>query len=276
MNVHTARKSSRRDFLKISAGALLAAGLAPGCARFGDAGRGESGFAFVVLNDAHFSTPNCPGFYARVKASVLALNPRPEFCLFAGDLSDAGTEQEIGAMKEILDSWRMPWYPVPGNHDYLSQTDRSGYDRLLAGRSNYSIEHRGWRIVALDTTEGKKADRTRIQPHTIAWAREHAPKLDRKQPTILFTHFPLGPGAPKRPLNADDVLAPFTDLNVAHVFGGHHHGFTERTQAARTFVTNKCCSISKPNHDKTTEKGYFLCTARDGKVARQFIEVPVT
>jgi calcineurin-like phosphoesterase family protein len=254
---------------------LLAAGLSPGCARFADGGRGESGFTFVVINDAHFFTPKCPGFYARVKASVLAQSPRPELCLFAGDLSDNGTPKEIGPMKEILSSFGMPWHAVPGNHDYVTQTDRSGYDTLLPGKLNYTFEHRGWRIIALDTTEGKKADKTKIQPHTLAWVKEHAPKLDRKQPTILFTHFPLGPAAPKRPSNADELLEPFTEFNVAHVFGGHHHGFTERKMGDRIFVTNKCCSISRGNHDKTTEKGYFLCTAKEGTVERSFVEVPV-
>jgi calcineurin-like phosphoesterase family protein len=274
MNIHTARKTSRRDFLKLSAGTLLALGLAPGCARFRDGGRGGN-FSFVVINDAHFYTPKCPEFYARVKQSVLALSPRPELCLFVGDLSDNGSTKELGAMKEILDGFHMPWHAVIGNHDYITQTDRSAYEDVLPKSLNYGFEHRGWRVIALDTTEGKKADKTKIQPHTMAWVKENAPKLDPRQPTILFTHFPMGPTAPKRPLNADELLEPFTKFNLVQVFNGHHHGFTERKLRETIFVTNKCCSISRPNHDKTTEKGYFHCTTKDGKIERKFIEVPV-
>jgi len=275
MNIHTASKTSRRDFLKLSAGALLAAGVAPGCARFADGGRGESGFSFVVMNDAHFYTPKCPEFFVRVKASVLALPEKPELCLFVGDLSENGSKKEVGGMKEVLDSLRMRWYGVPGNHDYITQTDRSGYDALLPGSLNYSFEHRGWRIIALDTTEGKKATRTIIQPHTMAWMKENAPRLNPKQPTLIFTHFPLGPTAPHRPLNTDELLAPFTEFNLVQVFNGHWHAFTEGKVRETVFVTNKCCSISKGNHDKTKEKGYFLCTAKDGKIERRFVEVAV-
>jgi hypothetical protein len=58
------------------------------------------------------------------------------------------------------------------------------------------------------------------------------------------------------------------------MFGGHFHSFTERTFQHATLVTNRCCSFSQPNHDKTTEKGYFACEAKDGAIHRSFVEVP--
>jgi predicted phosphodiesterase len=273
MNIYTTRKTTRREFLRAGAGALFALGLAPGCARFADSGRGESGFSFVVLNDAHFYTENCPAFYEKVRQNILSHPARPEFCLFAGDLSEHGTQRELGSFRDVLDSFKLPWHAVPGNHDYINDKDRSGWDGVLPHSLNYYFEHRGWNIVALDTTQGTKAEKTTIQPHTIAWARENAPRLNPKQPTIIFTHFPLGPTAPKRPLNSDELLESFTPLNVVQVFGGHHHAFTERTLKQTVFVTNRCCSICRPNHDKTIEKGYFLCTAANGQITREFIEV---
>jgi len=263
---------SRRDWMRMSAGTLLALGVAPGCARFHDNGRGDH-FSFVVINDAHFCSPKCQEFYQRVRAKVLAHRPAPELCLFVGDLSDHGNTKELGAMRDILDSFHLPWHAVIGNHDYVTDKDRSAWDDVLPRRLNYHFEHRGWRIIALDTTEGKKADKTHVQPHTMAWVKETAPRLDPKQPTILFTHFPLGPTAPKRPVNADELLTPFLDVNMVTVFNGHHHAYTERKLKETIFVTNRCCSISRPNHDKTIEKGYFYCTAANGKISREFIEV---
>lgn len=57
------------------------------------------------------------------------------------------------------------------------------------------------------------------------------------------------------------------------VFNGHFHGFTENRHGGAVITTNRCCSISRGNHDGTTEKGYFLCTARDGAIRRKFVEV---
>ena len=112
------------------------------------------------------------------------------------------------------------------------------------------------------------------QPATAPSA-DNVPKLDKKRPTILFTHFPLGFLTPARPRNADDVLDPFKDLNLRAVFNGHYHGYTERTRWNATITTDKCCSFHHANHDGTKEKGYFVCQAKGGVVERGFVEVKV-
>ena len=176
-------------------------------------------------------------------------------------------------MREVLRGFGMPFHVVIGNHDYLTQTDRSDWDKLLPGTLNYSFEHRDWQFVALDTSEGKKYEKTSIQPETFRWLDDKVRKLDRRRPTILFTHFPMGPDTTYRPSNTDDLLERFKDFNLVAVFNGHFHGFTERKVRETVFTTNKCCSISRGNHDKTTEKGYFLCRAKEGRIEREFIEV---
>ena len=129
--------------------------------------------------------------------------------------------------------------------------------------------------MGLDSSEGLSYQNTSVQPATLRWVDDTLPKLDRKQPVILFTHFPLGPDTTYRPQNADVLIERFQDLNVVAVFNGHFHGFTERKVRDTVFTTNQCCSIARGNHDKTTEKGYFLCRAKDGRIERQFIEVKV-
>lgn len=272
MNVITARRVSRREWIRNSAAATLALGLWPGCARFGSNGRGGD-FAFIQINDAHFSSPKCPGFFERVTASVRTHAPKPELCLMVGDLAEHGTEKELGPMRDVLRGLGMPFQVAIGNHDYTSQTDRAKWDELFPGTLNYHFRHRGWQFIGLDTTEGLKYEKTNIQPHTLQWVDDRLRKLDRRQPVIIFTHFPLGPDTKYRPLNADGLLERFKDFNVVAVFNGHFHGFTERKVGETVFTTNKCCSIARGNHDKTTEKGYFLCRAKEGRIEREFIEV---
>jgi 3',5'-cyclic AMP phosphodiesterase CpdA len=250
----------------------MALGLWPGCARFGGNGRGGS-FTFIEINDTHYSSPKCPEWFERVTASVRAHSPKPEFCLVVGDLVDGGTETQLGSMREVLRGLGMPFHAVLGNHDYLTQTDRSLWDRLFPKRLNYHFEHRDWQFVGLDSTEGKRYDKTSIQPETLQWVDANLKKLNRRRPTIIFTHFPLGPATQYRPTNADELLARFEPFNVVAVFNGHFHGYTERTVRQAVFTTNKCCSIARANHDKTVEKGYFLCRAIEGRIERQFIEV---
>jgi len=272
MDMEVQHRLNRRQWLRLSAGAALAGGLWPGCARWGDQGQGGA-FSFVVMNDTHYRDEHCAAWFQRVRASVLAQHPKPEFCLVVGDLSDNGTPAELGAMRDVLRSLHMEFHVVIGNHDYATETDRSAWGPVYPDSLNYTFEHRGWRFVGLDSTQGNLYQGTRIQTPTLDWLDQSLPKLSPAAPTVVVTHFPLGPDVKYRPLNADDALARFRDFNLVAVFDGHFHGFTERQLGRTTVTTNRCCAISRSNHDGTVERGYFLCTAKGGKIARQFIEV---
>jgi 3',5'-cyclic AMP phosphodiesterase CpdA len=202
--------------------------------------------------------------------------PPADFCIIAGDLAEKGTMAEEGPVKEIFGSLGIPLRVVPGNHDYLTQTDRSAYDSLFPGSGNYHFEHGGWQFVALDTTEGLRYEKTSVPDATLRWLDDNLPKLSKRRPTVCFTHFPLGNDTPMRPLNADSVLERFLDYNLLAVFSGHHHGFTERSHGRTRLVTNRCCAISRANHDKTKEKGYFLCEVKDGIIDRSFVQAATT
>lgn len=262
----------RRAWLRLSGSALLALGLWPGRLRGADNGRGGS-FRFVVMNDAHFQSPQCPGWFERVRASMAAHNPKPELCLMAGDLSEHGTSLELGQMKDVLQGLGMDWHAVMGNHDYVLADDRSPWDKLFPKSLNYCFAHRGWNFVGLDSTERNLSEKTRIQPATFQWLDDQLPKLDHQMPTVIFTHFPLGDRVIMRPSNADELLDRFNDVNLAAVYCGHFHGFTERKRGDTILTTNRCCSISRANHDFSRQKGYFLCTADAGRIEREFVEV---
>ncbi len=272
MNIITPRRTTRREWIRHSAGAALALGLWPGCATNKDNGRGGE-FTFIAINDTHYCSPQCPQFFERVTASIKAHSTTPEFCLVIGDLAQDGKQSELGPMRDLLRGFGMPSHVVIGNHDYISQTDRSVWDQLFPNSLNYHFRHRGWQVMGLDSSEGIKYANTSIQPETFRWVDSHLHKLDQKQPTILFTHFPMGPGMRYRPKNADDLLERFEDFNIVAVFNGHFHSATEHKVRETVFTTNKCCSIARGNHDGTKEKGYFLCRAKEGRIEREFIEV---
>ena len=264
---------SRREMLRLSAGHLLALGLWPGALRA--EGRAASGeFSFIVVNDLHYQSEQCGPWFGRVVRQMKATEPKPALCLILGDYSEHGTAAEIGAAKDAFAGLGMPTFGVVGNHDHTTGDDRSAYEKLFPKTLNYAREQNGWQFVGLDTTQGRQASGTKINADTLAWVDESLPKLDRTKPLVIFTHFPLGLFTPGRPKNADELLIRFKNHNLQAVFNGHYHGFTERQLGRVTLTTNRCCAISRENHDGTKEKGYFLCTAKDGKVARTFVEVP--
>jgi 3',5'-cyclic AMP phosphodiesterase CpdA len=263
---------TRREFLRLGAGGLLAAGLWPGALRAADPKSDD--FHFLVVNDTHFIDDKKDiDWLGRVVKQMKGHEEKPALCLHLGDLADHGKPAEIEPVRDAFKKLGVPVYYVPGNHDYLADDDRKAYDELLPKSLNYHFDHGGWQFVGLDSTEGKKYVRSAVQKDALSYLDAALPKLDRKKPTILFTHFPLGAKIVQRPTNADDVLARFKDHNLRAVFNGHYHALTERTAGEVVLTTNRCCAISRDNHDGSKEKGYFLCRAKDGKVTHTFVEV---
>lgn len=262
---------TRRELLRRSPTALLAAGLWPGTLTAGDPP--TAAFSFLVVNDLHSLDKKCHPWFETVVKQMAGHAETPTFLLAAGDLANDGTANQLGAVKELFAGLKLPVYPVPGNHDFTDKVERKAYDDLYPNRLNYAFDHGGWQFVALDTTEGTKYQNTTISADTLKWLDDQLPKLDKKRPLVAFTHFPLGDGVKMRPKNADAVLKRLMPYNLRAAYGGHFHGFTEKTAGDAVLTTNRCCAFSRENHDGTKEKGYFLVTAKDGKLTRKFAEV---
>lgn len=161
-----------------------------------------------------------------------------------------------------------------GNHDWTTPTDRQAYMDEFPSRLNYTFRHRGWQFVALDSTDGQAYDKTSVRPASLLALDKRLSRLNPARPTVLFTHFPLGIGMKYRPANAEEVLDRFLKFNLQAVFCGHWHGYTEAPLGDALITTNRCCSLKRDNHDKTKDKGFFVCTASQGRITRQLIHYP--
>jgi predicted MPP superfamily phosphohydrolase len=269
------RPPTRRQMLRLGSGSLLAAGYWPGALRANNR-TGSGDFHFIAVNDFHYLDKQCGPWFEKALKQMIGHEEKIAFILLLGDLAENGTKEQLGAVSEILKPIKVPVHVVVGNHDYRTNSDRKAFEELYPKFINYDFEHNGWQFVGLDTTEGLGSRNTSIQQKTFDWLDKRLPKLDKKLPTILFTHFPLGPLVPGRPKNAEKLLERFTEFNLQAVFCGHWHGITTRLQNRTTLTTNACCSHRRQNHDGTKEKGYLLCHAVEGKIERKFVEVKIT
>ena len=261
---------NRRDALqKLSAGTLLALGFWPGALRAAEATAGRT-FKFVVINDTHCMSAECVAYLDQVVAALKKQDPA--FCLHVGDLTDKAERMWFEAVRDSFAKLGAPTHFTIGNHDYATDTDRAAYEAVFPKQLNYSFEHEGWQVVALDTTQGQRFQQTAVQPSTLDWLDENLPRLDRRKPTVIFTHFPLAASVKMRPTNAEALLERMKDFNVRAVYNGHYHAFTEHPWREAPVTTNRCCALKRDNHDGTKEKGFFVCTAQDGRISRQFVE----
>ena len=263
---------TRREALGLTAGGLLAAGLWPGTLAAEEHDDGED-FHFLAVNDLHSRDEKCAAWFERVVQQMRATPETIDFCLIEGDLAENGKPEQLAVVRDQFKGLGVPVHVVIGNHDYRTQEDRKPYEDLFPKQINYHFEHRGWQLLALDTSEGQHYQNTTVSPVTLNWLEDILPRLDKKRSTVILTHFPMDPEVKYRPTNADDLLARFKDYNLRAVFSGHYHGYTERLLGDTTLTTNRCCALSVGNFDGTKEKGYFVCRAKDGKISRRFVEV---
>lgn len=270
MKLNSTQQLTRRAALgRITKLSLLAGALGPVAWR-SFAADTKADFKFIVVNDTHYMSEVCGAYLG---ALVKQMNGEgAALCLHAGDVTDLGKLEHEEAARGIFARLDMPFHCVPGNHDWVSPTDRSGYTNAFPERLNYSFTHVGWQFIALDSTEGQKSDKTTLQPATFTALEGILSKLDKQKPTVVFTHFPLCENVKMRPLNAEDLLVKFKGWNVRAIFNGHYHAFTECERDGATVTTNRCCALKRNNHDKSLEKGYFVCEAAAGKLTRRFVE----
>jgi Calcineurin-like phosphoesterase len=252
--------------------ALLATGLWPGALRAATLGGRAGEFSFVAANDFHHEESGCDAWFAALFRQI-ATHGDLAICLGLGDLANKGRPESIAAVARLAAAAGLRFLATPGNHDNDLEQTTALFDRELPGRLNYRVEHQGWQFLVIDSTDGKKWEKTQVSPATLAWLDAELPRIDPHQPLVLATHFPLAASVKMCPLNAEEVLTRLLHHNLRLVLGGHYHGRTETMRGDYQLVTNACCGRVARNHDGTTTKGYWLCrTQADGKVRREFIE----
>ncbi len=161
--------------------------------------------------------------------------PQPDFVVATGDLVDRGKVKEYRRLRAILATLRAPLYVVPGNHD-----DRDGFREAFgdhdylprAGPLCYAVETRPVRLVALDTTRGRKQG-GELDRHRLAWLERSLQEAPHVPTLVAMHHPPFDLGiAPvdARPLRGREEFEAIVarHAQVVRVVCGHVHCVTER------------------------------------------------
>lgn len=229
-------------------------------------------FRFIVVNDLHHATPECDPFFRSLVAQIRG-HATIDCCLIVGDLADTGRPESFAAIRQIFSALEVPVYTVPGNHDNDVEKNTSVYARFFPGRLNYTFSHKGWQFIGLDSTDANKSQAANVGTTALAWLTDTVRSLDRRRPTVVFTHFPLAGDVALAAANAGEVLERLAPLNVRGVFTGHYHARIERQFKDAPLLTNACCSRVRDNHDGSLPEGYLLCSAgTDGRLDWEFVE----
>ena len=233
---------SRRDFMKLAGvgGLVFASGL-PGCAEFGRQGSGKEDFSFVQLSDVHWGyanpkvNPEASGTLKRAVAAVNALEQKPDFIVFTGDLTQTTDDpkvrrQRLREFKEQVAALNVSkvWF-FQGEHD--ASLDRGeAYQEVIGGPLYYTFDHKGVHFIVLDNTSDPAPI---LGERQIEWLKADLGRLPPDAPIVVLTHRPLFPLYPQWDWATRDGQAAVQALmayrNVTVFYGHIHHEHHFRT-----------------------------------------------
>jgi len=227
----------RRDFMKLVGlgGVAFASTLRGGVSEaFADGKRGEEEeFYFVQLSDTHWGfdgpmvNPDASGTLVKAVATVNALEERPDFVVFTGDLThttdDEGVRRErMAEFRDIVSRLEVKTvHFMPGEHD--AALDRGDTYQRFFGPTHYAFDHKGLHFVVLDNVSDPGATVGEAQ---LDWLKNDIARVPEQRAVVVLTHRPLFDLYPQWDWSTRDGAAVLDVLASRHkvtVFYGHIH-----------------------------------------------------
>ncbi len=223
---------TRREFLQLAGigGVVFASGLA---SRASSTRAQADDFYFVQLSDTHWGfdgpsvNPDSRGTLKKAIAAVNALEERPDFVVFTGDLThttDDAAERRM-RMREFRDiagglNAKQVYY-LAGEHD--AAADRGEAYQENFGALHYAFDHKGVHFIALDNVSDPSAI---VGDAQLAWLRADLAKRRKSDPIVVLTHrplFDLYPSWDWATRDAQGVIDALTPFDNVTIFYGHIH-----------------------------------------------------
>ncbi len=255
------KQISRRDFLgmttKAGAATLFAGILAPSATSMlglsgvaAAATRKVEPFTFAILTDAHLY--DIPGhkfddILKKAVADVNGLRPQPDFVLYGGDLGQSGKKAELVKGKGILDTLKMPYRIIPGEHDYYLDMGKAW--RELFGDEHWSFDHNGVHFIGMNsilipdfwtarglTPQERMGLMEELECHQcgawgvgerqLEWLAKDVRKVPPDTPVVVMTHSPLWDYYPRwnfQTYDAPEIRHQLRKFDKVVAIHGHVH-----------------------------------------------------
>lgn len=187
-------------------------------------------FQFAIVGDRNGGMR--PGVFARAVDKLNFL--MPEFVMCVGDLIEGSTEDEAeldGEWEEfdgLVDKLKMPFFYLPGNHDFGSELRVRKWRQRL-GVSYYHFVYRDVLFLCLNTED---ASRRNISDEQIEYFREALEANKDVRWTLVFLHQPVWKG---RTLENWERLESLLGGRAYTVFAGHEHRFQKYLRKERRY-----------------------------------------
>lgn len=278
---------SRRNFLKGAAaagvGSILPLSMVTVEAQAGDS------FTFAWITDQHlqhisgtkFVKSFDDGFKLAI-SEVMNASPKPDFCYFGGDLSQAGIPAELDHGMDLWSKTGIKVRAVVGEHDYYLDMGKAARKAYGMPADNYTFEHKGVQFIALNTImaaedwlarhakdpQNRMKQMMRIDNYIdgsafrlgregLAWLNKTVKGMDKNKHTIVLSHSPclkIYSGWNFWTEDAEEIQAALKDFKRVTVLYNHVHQPFASQKGNISFVSNFSTAWPWP-HPATLNEG---------------------
>lgn len=202
-----------------------------------------------LFSDTHYCNCETIGGWRNPKLAYERTNEAMEkfqkegidLCFSLGDMTDhieGDTKEDIKSyfekMLSLIKSYNIPFYSVPGNHDYLMLTREEIENELGLKKPPYTIEKEEYTFIILDANyrsdyrcfdeAGVLWTDSNLPPYQVEYLKKQLKKATK--PVIVLVHENLDPTVDESHIikNAEEIRKIIKASNkVKMVIQGHYH-----------------------------------------------------
>lgn len=174
---------------------------------------------FAFLADLHIS--DVATNVEDLEASIDDINNLKDidFVIFAGDITEFGSDEEIELAKSIISRLNIPYYVLSGNHD--SKWSESGCNTFakVFGYEYFSFDAGGVQFIGTNSGPNMRMAPALVPREAMVWLDSVTRALPREKPVVFINHYPLDDAM----LNYAQVIDMLKRVNIQASLCGHGH-----------------------------------------------------
>jgi len=177
-------------------------------------------FRFAFISDTHIGSPNGTA-EEDLRRTVRDINERNDiaFVVLTGDITELGTNKELKLAKQILDSLKVRYYIIPGNHDTgWSESGGLGFSKTF-GNDKFHFEFNGIHFIGCASGPYVRMSDGHVPRHNMNWLEKTLKNIKKDAPVIFLNHYPLDNGLD----NWYEVIDLLKKKNTVLALCGHGH-----------------------------------------------------
>ena len=216
------------------------------------------GLTFLQISDSHIgfdkpANPNAKGTLEEAIERIKAIQTKPAFMIYTGDITHLSKELEFDDAEKIISQAKLDVHYVPGEHDVIDpeiKLYKERYGRGTKGPGYYSFDANGVHFIGLvNVANLKGGGMGSLGDEQLEWMEDDLKGRSASTPIVVFAHIPLWAVYPEWGWGTEDsgrALAYMKRFGSVTVLNGHIHQVMQKVEGNVTFHTARSTAFPQP------------------------------